>query len=205
MHHYAHSLPGRPQEEWQLLDDHLAAVADLAEKFSTAFALGWGRLAGLWHDAGKYQSAFQSYIASDPDAHVKGKVDHATVGALIAKARQASPLTFVIAGHHGGLPDAEDLRDRLGRKQSLLEGSRAGGLLRWIEEAPVPPPPSWLRTSDPLLFSLWTRFLFSALVDADFLDTEKFYERGEERESITPSLHDLKARLDTFLNSKTQS
>jgi hypothetical protein len=67
-----HSLDGKPEREWQLLDDHLEATADLAEKFASSFAPGWGRLAGLWHDAGKYQKAFQRYIASDSDAHIKG-------------------------------------------------------------------------------------------------------------------------------------
>jgi CRISPR-associated endonuclease/helicase Cas3 len=200
---YAHSLAGRPQGEWQLLDDHLLAVANLAERLADSFAPGWGRLAGLWHDAGKYQKAFQKYIESDSDAHIKGP-DHATVGAIIAKAQKAPPLAFVIAGHHGGLPDAEDLRNRLERKQSLVDESRAGGLPRWMEEAPIPALPPCLNTSDSLQLSLWTRFLFSALVDADFLDTEKFYSGGVERESSWPSLADLKNRLDTFLDSKTQ-
>jgi CRISPR-associated endonuclease/helicase Cas3 len=200
---YAHSLDGKPEREWQLLDDHLEATADLAEKFASSFAPGWGRLAGLWHDAGKYQKAFQRYIASDSDAHIKGP-DHASVGALIARARKAPPLAFAIAGHHGGLQDAEDLKCRLERKQALLDESRAGGLPRWMEEAATPTPPTCLNISDPLQFSLWTRLLFSALVDADFLDTERFYAGGVERESSWPSLADLKTRLDEFLDSKTQ-
>jgi len=32
--YYAHSLPGRPQEEWQLLEDHLKKVAQMARGFS---------------------------------------------------------------------------------------------------------------------------------------------------------------------------
>lgn len=30
MKYYAHSLPGRPQEEWQLLEVHLKNVAEMA-------------------------------------------------------------------------------------------------------------------------------------------------------------------------------
>jgi CRISPR-associated endonuclease/helicase Cas3 len=200
---YAHSLPGKPHGEWQLLEVHLAAVAALAERFASSFAPGWGSLAGLWHDAGKYQAAFQRYIATDSDAHIKGP-DHATVGALIARAQKAPALAFAIAGHHGGLPDAEDLKCRLERKQPLLDESRTGGLPRWVEEATVPALPACLNTSNPLQFSLWTRLLFSALVDADFLDTEKFYAGGSERGSNWPSLTDLKTRLDEFLDRKTQ-
>jgi len=47
-----------------VLEKHLRAVAGLAGEFATDFgASDWGHLAGLWHDLGKYSSAFQSYIA----------------------------------------------------------------------------------------------------------------------------------------------
>ncbi|MBL8254206.1 MAG: HD domain-containing protein, partial [Candidatus Competibacter sp.] len=38
-----------------LLDEHLHGVAALAESFAVTFKAGdWARLAGLWHDLGKY-------------------------------------------------------------------------------------------------------------------------------------------------------
>jgi CRISPR-associated endonuclease/helicase Cas3 len=198
--HYAHSLAGRPEEEWQLLDDHLNATAELAGNFAASFAQGYGQLAGLWHDAGKYQKEFQDYIRRDPEAHVSGRVDHSTVGALIAVDRKSPLLGFVIAGHHGGLPNAGDLGARLREKNGLLPNARAAGLPQWLEELKVPPPPRWLE-ADRLLMSLWTRFVFSALVDADFLDTERFYAGGEERYlGAYPSLEELKLRLDTYLD-----
>ena len=46
------------------LEEHLRAVASLVSEFASEFgASDWGHLAGLWHDLGKYSSAFQSYIA----------------------------------------------------------------------------------------------------------------------------------------------
>lgn len=46
------------------LEEHLRAVAELAGEFVSSFGhCDWARLAGLWHDLGKYSSAFQSYIA----------------------------------------------------------------------------------------------------------------------------------------------
>ena len=60
MKYYAHSISGRPEEEWQLFKDHLRQVAELAESFGSGFAPGRGRLAGFWHDAGKYRRAFAS-------------------------------------------------------------------------------------------------------------------------------------------------
>ncbi len=181
--HYAHSLPGRPTAEWQELEEHLVATADAAEGFAASFAPGWGGLAGLWHDAGKYRRAFQLRIGVDPEAHVSERVDHSTVGALIARNRGAALLSSVIAGHHGGMPDFEDLRLRLESKKDLIDDALAGGLPAGIEGRVVPAAPSWLVTSsDPkAALSLWTRFVFSALVDADFLDTERFYAGGEPR------------------------
>jgi len=59
---YAHTKEGLPPDEWQSLDDHLRNVAVLAEGFALSFgASSWGFLAGLWHDLGKYNPAFQGY------------------------------------------------------------------------------------------------------------------------------------------------
>jgi CRISPR-associated endonuclease/helicase Cas3 len=56
---YAHTLPGRPSSEWQLLEDHLKNVADLAPSFAEPFGAGeWAFLAGLWHDIGKYSKEY---------------------------------------------------------------------------------------------------------------------------------------------------
>ena len=204
--HYAHSLPGQPKSEWQVLEEHLVSTSDLAENFATSFAPGWGSIAGLWHDAGKYRRAFQLRIGVDPEAHVSDRVDHSTVGALIAKDRGASLLSSVIAGHHGGLSDFEDLRSRLESKRDLLDDARAGGLPARIEEQTVPAPPSWLvKSSDPkAALSLWTRFVFSALVDADFLDTERFYAGGKLRDpGARPTIAELRLRLDKHLDELT--
>jgi CRISPR-associated endonuclease/helicase Cas3 len=75
---YAHTLKDRPSSEWEPLYvegctgepdqcahpghcGHANRVALLAERFASAFGAGdWGRLAGLWHDLGKYSQALQS-------------------------------------------------------------------------------------------------------------------------------------------------
>ncbi len=204
---YAHSLLGRPLDEWQPLEEHLVQTGDLAESFARSFAPGWGWIAGLWHDAGKYRRAFQERIGVDPSVNITGTVDHSSVGAVIAKMHRAPIVGFAVAGHHGGLPDAEHLRQRLSNKEALLAEARRGGLPRWIEEHPVPAVPEWLVASpDGLSVPLWTRFVFSALVDADFLDTERFYAHGMERNlGSPPNLADLKAALDVYLARKLSS
>ena len=41
------------------LEEHLRAVGDLAADFALNFgASGWGSLAGIWHNLGKYFAAF---------------------------------------------------------------------------------------------------------------------------------------------------
>ena len=59
---YAHSKPGSHMSDWQTLQDHSKAVADVAAAFADSFACGaCGRLIGELHDVGKARSAFQSY------------------------------------------------------------------------------------------------------------------------------------------------
>ncbi len=38
--YYAHSLPGRPPEKWQSLEQHLKNVAELARGFAEPFGAG---------------------------------------------------------------------------------------------------------------------------------------------------------------------
>ena len=55
MKFYAHSIEGKPPEEWHRLEEHLKGTAELARLFASEFGCGeWGYLAGLWHDLGKY-------------------------------------------------------------------------------------------------------------------------------------------------------
>jgi CRISPR-associated endonuclease/helicase Cas3 len=202
--HYAHSLPGASPERWHDLQRHLEDTAALAETYAAAFAPGWGRLAGLWHDAGKYQKAFQQRIGADPDLHCNIRVDHSTVGALIAENRKALALVPVIAGHHGGLPNLASLRGRLTDKRHLLDVARNGGLPSSLEALPLPSPPSWVG-SDPLARSMWIRFLFSALTDADFLDTERFVNGRERDLGAPPPLAELRDKLDAHLDRLSSS
>jgi CRISPR-associated endonuclease/helicase Cas3 len=51
---YAHSLPGRPMEEWQLLEKHLRKMAGMARECAESSGAGdWSYLAGLWYDLGR--------------------------------------------------------------------------------------------------------------------------------------------------------
>ncbi len=211
----AHLVKGDDGEtRWHWLVDHLGRVAELASGFARVFqGQEMARLAGLWHDLGKYSHAFQTRLAKavelGPDAarEGRGKVDHSSAGAIWAFERlrlPGLPLAFAIAGHHAGLADYSSPHDsqsaletRL-RKTDLLAAARAGGLPPNIL-APTPPcsrPSGW----DP---ALWTRMIFSCLVDADFLDTEAFMqpERAAQRGGW-PALAELEPRLNRYLAEK---
>jgi len=112
--YFAHSIDGRPTDEWQPLDEHLKGTAELAAKFAKAirpnekFFTELARLTGLLHDIGKYRMEFQEYLRKKR----QGGVDtaHAVYGSGKALFEHESlAATFAVAGHHTGLYDAADL------------------------------------------------------------------------------------------------
>lgn len=196
---YAHSLPERPVEEWQLLSDHLWQVAELAQYFAKGFnGADWAYLAGLWHDFGKYSDAFQNMLfeANKPDAEFNPhtRVDHSSFGARHAESlwRDVGKLiAYVIAGHHSGLPDGKnssksDLVTRLSPEKKIpaIACRIPADLLEAAKKPTIPFQPRKGRVGFQLSF--FVRMLFSCLVDADFLDTEAFVEpsKAKHRENI---------------------
>ena len=187
----------------QLLCDHLTGVADLAGRFAAAFGEeAMGRLLGLYHDIGKYSREFQAYMRADEEEKKRrrGRIDHSTAGAQeIVKLRQsaddeqsrrlgrgmAQVMAFCIAGHHGGIPN-QGTAANTAEEGTLLGRLKRRNLpdYRAYHEVDLPqtlPPPSLLLAQAaraPLSAMLYTRMLFSCLVDADFLDTEAFMSAG---------------------------
>lgn len=211
---YAHSLPGRPQSEWETLSAHLRAVADAAGRMADVF--GWGaivHLAALLHDIGKCSQKFQTYISAETDESQRGP-DHSTAGAreVMALLKLALPpgmsnferlLAFVIAGHHAGLADWKDLEPRLARELPPYDGWRS-------HAQPLPSSFAPTRRFKPgaepgFTFAFLTRMLFSCLVDADRLETAGFYAEAEGRSLPPPGytpIPILRDRLRAFMTRK---
>ena len=135
--------------------------------------------AGLLHDFGKYRPDFQRYILSASGANQSGKVPpkapHAIVGAIEARRLFDDPmiadtLAYCISGHHRGLYDHNEMERRL----------RHGEHKRWCDACEKLTSVEDLGTTDcddvgePYDLQMAIRMLFSALVDADRLDTERF-------------------------------
>lgn len=205
---YAHSTESVDKSNWQPLAVHLQSVARLAENFATVFGAGvWGRFAGLLHDAGKATEAFQRRLEGSPQ-----RVDHATFGAQLAKERAGQLgllLSYVITGHHGGLPDGGaqegELHYRL--KHGKVPADVTLLSVTDVNQALLPP---FRSSAEYAGFSLsfFTRMIFSCLVDADFLDTERFMAPGKnaERPMVDPEqLSKMKAMLDTHLAALAQT
>ena len=206
--------------EWLIhsLEEHLHEVGRIAGEMAACFGSSdWARLAGLWHDLGKYRPVFQAYIRGvsgfDPEAHIEqGRVDHSTAGAIHAVRELKGAgrvLAYLIAGHHAGLPDWNTAEAGGSALSVRLD---KGETENYLEEALAHLPSSEILkphalTAKPLGgqegLHLWMRMLFSCLVDADFLDTEAFMspEKNVKRgQSIV--MVELQKQFDDYMQIK---
>jgi len=198
----------------QPLEDHLYGVARRCAHAAQAIgAVELAELAGRWHDLGKYSGDFQTYIRAAlgmereeaSNENVKGRVDHSSAGALHAidqLGNAGKVLAQVIAAHHTGLYDAEDLSQRLararnhGRLDDALGKNPPPLVLQHVQLSRLQIPGAGQDGA----YALWLRMLFSCLVDADALDSEAFSDRTREfvRKSF-PTLAELKPKFDQHM------
>lgn len=177
---YAHSTNSPDKSDWQYLQDHLTNVGQLSRTFADDFSAGdLAYTSGILHDLGKYSCEFQKRLEGE-----KISVDHSTAGAIEAtrlfKNDQYSVgllFAYLVAGHHGGL---------------LNYGSVEGGLCERLHKEKIPDYSAYHREvsidtqaigpfrlhpsphKTGFCVSFFMRMLYSCLVDADSLDTEKF-------------------------------
>ena len=100
---------------YQTITDHLTNVSDLAGMYAKTFTTQeMGEICGRFHDIGKYSDDFQKRIKGE-----NIQTDHSTAGAKTAHLHALEQqgenkpesalayylLSYIIAGHHGGLPN----------------------------------------------------------------------------------------------------
>jgi CRISPR-associated endonuclease/helicase Cas3 len=210
---YAHSTARPDKQDWQPLDAHLIGVGRRARAAADVFGAGaLAEAAGLLHDLGKYTDKFQARLEGK-----EPRLDHATHGAreIIAHFSRIAPLAhllaYAIAGHHAGLANGAGGAGGEGRRTALVD--RLAKELppldpQWQRELPLPSAdamaaaarlkPAPERRGFQLAFLV--RMLFSALVDADYLDTDDFYRAIESGAGeAPPALDALRERLDAHL------
>ena len=216
--YYAHSAQDElgnllPYEHWQTLQSHSVNVGEMAAKFARVFeAQEIACQTGQLHDLGKYSLPFQKRLEGETEF-----VDHSIAGAKIAVERWGNVIgklmAFCIAGHHAGLANGNgegDNRRTLKDRLALRFGADIPVLDNlWQQEIKLPEtlsaPPLKADAHYPFFsYAFFTRMLYSCLVDADYLDTEAFYLKLEnkavERGSY-PDLNSLQHNFNQFINA----
>jgi CRISPR-associated endonuclease/helicase Cas3 len=169
---------------------HVRAVGDLAASFAATFTVADpAYYLGLWHDLGKFHPDFQAYLLrceAQPTARGSGP-DHKAAGASLA-ARHLGPLALAIQGHHGGLHAPDEFKAwlaQLAAAPAVREAlDRARQAIPELEPATPVSIPSHV-DRDRFATELYLRLLFSALVDADYLDTERHFRANTAAERGT--------------------
>ena len=180
---------------WHTLRDHLAGTARRAARFAAPFGgEDFAYTAGWLHDVGKCSCVFADYLAAcDSQGNSVARRlyqhrDHKRAGAVVASDcnRRFGPLmAALILGHHGGIPDRADVRAACdgARNDPTVSSTlaRARKALGADTLSLTPRGPPWLEQGsgdDPSYVrdvEMFFRLVFSALVDADFLDTEAHF------------------------------
>jgi len=141
------------------------------------------RFVALAHDIGKFSDAFQEYLLASEAGEPVARTDHKAVGASLV-AETLGPLGMLVQGHHGGLRSPQEFRSWLGERSEADDGTqvlqRAMASLPELQAGTSPSLPSWVRCN-PWEAEMFMRMLFSALVDADYLDTEAHFNPAQTK------------------------
>lgn len=211
--------------ETQSLENHAEEVARRCGEFCAQINPDWrgvGIILGLLHDHGKYQKAFQEYIrySSGLSDYGPTRAPHSMAGAIHAYSlfkdhdkAFARVLSYCIGGHHRGLYDSAELEnalkaaDNAAYYRNMLQNApeAAISLEKKIARIATLPDIMEIEEEDRPFF---VRMLFSALIDADRLDTEAFMDKEKAllrteamgTNASWTSLRDkLKAKTDSFV------
>lgn len=208
MIYYAHkSDDGRRQK----MKEHATAVAELTGKFAGPFGLSeYGRIIGLHHDDGKYTQAFQERLDGG-----KIKYEHSSASAyllakkgIILRDPVYMMLAHIVAGHHSGLPDTGSMNSSendstffakyIRREKMPYDfGDYESELGVIPEHSPLPQ-----KFANNYSLQFLGRMLFSALVDADFLDTEKFMSNGAVKRNSGDDIRTLKQKFNAYMKKE---
>lgn len=179
----------------QTVKEHLDNVSALSEEFACDLLKPFAAAAGKAHDIGKYSQSFQKRLNGESikyEHSICGAIEYSKLADNGYKQIAAAMLEYCIAGHHTGLPDGVNGADET---SLLLRLNRAGqykgssDYSAYKNEIDISIPDyskliSELTGDRCDLFELYafiTRYVFSCLTDADYLDTEHFCSRGTNR------------------------
>lgn len=182
----------------QTMKEHSSGVGKLMREFalSESFADLY-EYCGLIHDIGKYSDSFQNYISGQGS-----KTRHAIYGAILAKDASLIEVMFPVYGHHAGLPNkpsmAGDIKAELITNRAYYDAIYEHWRDDNDKQLNVPDDELFRSLPDILQKECFVRMLYSALVDADCLDTERHFakKKFEQRKSVVLEPDALSAKLE---------
>lgn len=179
----------------QTIEEHLKGTAQLAKNMSIKEFSNIAEYAGTTHDIGKIRKEFQMKMQG-----MEIRCEHAAAAAQeIIKKMGKTPLSYLLAyctaGHHSGLqnggtaadnPEEPSLSGALKRDMGDYEKARAlfdftppedAGFLEILTRECI------AGDNEEIIerFAFFTRYIYSCLTDADFIDTERFFSPETER------------------------
>ena len=196
----AHSANRKGEE--QSMKQHSEGVATLMKSFalSNDFAEIYS-YCGLLHDIGKYSNGFQKYIILNGE-----KEPHAKWGAFMALKNKCVNIAFPVYGHHAGLPNRDAMFETF--QICEKENRKWNDIRQAIEEddarVMMCDNSPFNKIADIFQKELFIRLLYSALVDADSLDTERHFQieiyesRPKNTLDVNALLAALNKRFDSF-------
>lgn len=196
--HSANTAGGR-----HAFTDHAKSTAELARRFAEPFGAGdLGYALGLSHDAGKVDCAWQDRLLAAEVSGGRVGGPHWELGAklLLPVADFAALAVF---GHHGDLSKPSDLKG-LAAKDLPDERTNYARFVTLVPEivsvlsGPQLIPQTWLQ--DWSILEMGIRLVFSALVDADHLDTAAHFQGLDAPSVAAPA--DMPALLRRFENQR---
>lgn len=196
---FAHT-PASGSQVFHDLGEHLAGVADRASELASKFGAGEiGSALGLIHDLAKADPRFQLYLQECFEGKKGKSCPHATPSAAAAK-HILGLFVIPVIGHHAGMPNACELREKLDNVdnrsvEAANELMKSFDLPKSLQSST----PEWA-LKNPIAAEMLTRMAFSALVDADYLDTENhFSPNTQELRGNYPSLAEYQDTLSVNL------
>ncbi len=197
-------------EAFQSNEEHCRGVAELAKRFAGEFGMGdWGYALGILHDKGKERNDFQNYIriVNGIETGSRGvkEHNHAFVGGIFADNSMGRGVLNLLANqiisHHTGLHDYVDAENVLKERQLPEEINQEDVVLNIprLQEELLESPFSKFKV-DMKHFHHLSRMLFSCLVDADRLDTERFIDiESWKKRGCSSEISDLLPKLEEYL------
>lgn len=180
MNYWAHSVNKLGKKH--TLSEHLKKTGKIASSFASndKYKLFFW-IAGILHDFGKYQLEFQEYLKRGGR---RGSVLHSVWGAGYTRNLKLNEVSFAIDGHHKGLPNRSVWKtgtEPFKRKITVEYDRVFQAFLKDLNILEKELSTKSLLFENTTQRELFIRYLFSALTDADWLDTEEHFDHPKSK------------------------